>query len=53
MILGLAIAIAYAAFAAIAVGFFVVGAAGDAPDDDDRAASLAEFFPVHKNGDKL
>ena len=49
MIVGLAIALAYAAFAAIAVGFFVVGAAGDAPDDDDRAASLAEFQTIHQD----
>ena len=49
MILGLAIAIAYAAFAAIAVGFFVIGAASDAPDDDDRAAALAEFQNIHQD----
>ena len=49
MMLGLAIAIAYAAFAAVAVGFFVVGAAGDAPDDDDRATSLAEFQNIHQD----
>ena len=27
--------------------------ASETDGDSDRAASLAEFFPVHKNGDKL